>query len=134
MDKVRNSLPRFELRRVMKRFLQDKNRGISMPLFADLAGISLSHLKDVFLYETEPLTEYVQRRISKAYTEWKDGEVAIMQNRDNTRFVQYRKEARPTLERTTGLQLVNGEIKIKVGITNRYDYSDLTLDEQLKGR
>jgi predicted nucleotide-binding protein (sugar kinase/HSP70/actin superfamily) len=134
MDKVRNSLPRFELRRVMKRFLQDKNRGISMPLFADLAGISLSHLKDVFLYETEPLTEYVQRRVSKAYTEWKDGEVAIMQNRDNTRFVQYRKEARPTLKRTTGLQLVNGEIKIKVGITNRYDYSDLTLDEQLKGR
>jgi len=32
------------------------------------------------------------------------------------------------------LQVVNGEIKIKVGISNRYDYSELTLDEQLKGR
>jgi hypothetical protein len=29
--------------------------------------------------------------------------------------------------------MVNGEIKIKVGITNKYDYSGLTLDEQLKG-
>ena len=131
---MRATLPRAELRRVMMRFLQDKDRGISMPLFADLAGISLSHLKDVFLNETEPLTEYVQRRASKAYNEWLNGEVAIMQNRDTSKFVQYRKEARPTLHRSTGLQVVNGEIKIKVGISNRYDYSELTLDEQLKGR
>jgi len=53
---MRATMPRSELRRVMMRFLQDKDRGISMPLFADLAGISLSHLKDVFLNETEPLT------------------------------------------------------------------------------
>jgi len=131
---MRATLPRSELRRIIKKFLKDKDRGISIALFADLAGISLSHLQDVFMNETEPLTEYVQRRVSKAYNEWKDGEVAIMQNRDTSKFVQYRKDPKPRMTRSTGLQVVNGEIKIKVGISNRYDYSDLTLDEQLKGR
>lgn len=130
---MKPTIPRKELLRIVKRFLRDKDRGISIPLFADLAGISLAHLRAVFMDETEPLTEYVQRRVSKAYTEWVNGEVAIMQNRDTSKFVQYRKEAKPVLKRSTGLQVVNGEIKIKVGISNRYDYSGYTLDEQLKG-
>ena len=103
-----------------------------MQLFADLAGMSKGHLMDVFFYETEPLTETVQRRVSKAYTEWRDGEVAIMQNRDNTKFVQYRKEAQPVMERSNALQFVNGGIKIKMGITNKYDYEVNDLDEQLR--
>jgi hypothetical protein len=123
-----------ELIRIIRKFLKDKNRGISIPLFANLAGLSTDHIRDVFMNETEPLTEYVQRRVSKAYTEWVAGEVAIMQNRDTSKFVQYRKEPKPVLHRSTGLHLVNGEIKIKVGIKAKHDYSDLTLDEQLKGR
>ena len=125
-------LPKVTLRKAIKRFLQDKERGISIDLFAELAGISKSHLKDVFVYETEPLTEYIQRRVSKAYTEWVNGEVAIMQNRDNTRFVQYRKEAAPVLEKTTNLQVVNGKITLKMGIKSKYDYLGSTLDEQLE--
>jgi len=131
---MKSVIPKMELKRIMKRFLQDKNRGISVKLFAELAGVSEAHIRDVFLDESEPLTEYMQRRVSKAYIEWVNGEISIMQNRDNTRFVQYRKEAKPDMAKTTGLHLVNGEIKIKVGITNRSDYSVLTLDEQLKGR
>ena len=132
MDKAKYSLPKRELKTIIKRFLKDKDRGISVQLFADLAGISKGHLMDVFFYESEPLTEMVQRRVSKAYEEWRDGEVAIMQNRDNTRFVQYRKEAKPVLEKTTALQFVNGGIKIRMGITNKYDYDVNDLDEQLK--
>jgi len=122
-----------DLRRIIKRFLKDKNRGISIPLFAELAGLSTSHIRDVFLNETEPMTEYVQRRVSKAYQEWINGEVAIMQNRDTSLFVQYRKEAKPILHKSSKLTLINGEIKINMGIKPKYDYSDLTLDEQLKG-
>ena len=125
--------PKSELRRIIKRFLQDKNRGISIPLFAELAGLSTSHIRDVFLNESEPMTEYVQRRVSKAYQEWIKGEVAIMQNRDTSLFVQYRKEAKPILHKSSKLTLINGEIKINMGIKPKYDYSDLTLDEQLKG-
>ena len=125
--------PKTELRRIIKRFLQDKNRGISIPLFAELAGLSTSHIRDVFLNESEPMTEYVQRRVSKAYQEWIKGEVAIMQNRDTSLFVQYRKEAKPIFHKSSKLTLINGEIKINMGIKPKYDYSDLTLDEQLKG-
>ena len=123
MDKAKRSIPKAELRKIMKRFLRDSQRGISIELFAQLAGLSASIIKSVFVYETEPLTEYVQRRVSKAYTEWKNGEVSIMQNRDQTRFVQYRKDAKPVLEKKNSLQLVNGQIKLKIGIENRYDYS-----------
>ncbi len=127
-----NVIPKQELKRIIRKFLVDQERGISIPLFADLAGLSVNQIRDVFLNDKEPLTEYVQRRVSKAYTEWKNGEVAIMQNRDTSKFVQYRKEAKPSLKRSTTLQVVNGEIKVKVGIVNRYDYSDRTLDEQLE--
>ena len=126
------TLPKALLRKAIKRFLQDKERGISMELFAELAGVSKSHIKDVFLYETEPMTEYVQRRVSKAYTEWTNGEVAIMQNRDNSKFVQYRKESKPVMQKKTTLQVVDGKISLKIGIAPKYDYLTATLDEQLE--
>lgn len=54
-----------------------------------------------------------------------------MQNRDRTKFVAYRKEEKPRLVPTTGLQVVNGQIKIRVGMSNKSDYSGLTLDETI---
>ena len=125
-------IPRVELKRLVRKFILDKDRGISLNLFCEIVGISSQRLKDVVLLEEEPMTEYMQRRISKAYTAWLNGEIAIMQNRDRTKFVQYRKEAKPVLERSQRLEFSNGQIKLKLGITNKYDYSDLTLDEQLK--
>jgi hypothetical protein len=124
--------PKSELKRIIKRFFQDKNRGISIKLFAELAGVSHLYLRDVFLYETEPLSETVQRRVDKAYKAWANGEVAIMQNQDRTRFVQYRKEAKPVMQKTTGIELVNGQFKVSLGVKPKYDYSGLTLDEQLE--
>ena len=124
--------PKSELKRIIKKFFQDKNRGISIKLFAELAGVSHLYLRDVFLYETEPLSETVQRRVDKAYKAWANGEVAIMQNQDRTRFVQYRKEAKPVMEKTTNIQLVNGQFKVSLGVKPKYDYSGLTLDEQLE--
>lgn len=132
MDKAKYSIPKSQLKQIIKRFIKDKDRGISLNLFADLAGISKSHFMDVFHYETEPMTEMVQRRVSKAYVEWRDGEVSIMQNRDKSRFVQYRKENHPVMQKSSALQIVNGAIKIKMGITNKYDYDVDNLDEQLK--
>jgi len=55
-----------------------------------------------------------------------------MKNRDNTKFVQYRKDARPVVERKNQLEVVNGQIKLKIGLVNKYDYSQQTLDEQLE--
>ena len=117
----------------IKRFLKDPNRGISTKLFAELCGLSQRHLLDVFVYRAEPLTEYVQIRVNKGYESWKKGEVAIMQNQNNTRFVEYRRTPKPRLVRSNSLQLVDGAIKLRIGLRNPADYSDPTLDEQLRG-
>jgi len=127
-------LPKARLLREIKRFVKDKNRGISKQLFAELCGISYPLFRDVFEYETVPMTENTQIRVSRAYAAYKRGEVAVMQNRDNTRFVQFRKEPKPVYERSTALQVVDGQIKIKVGIRNAADYSGSHLDEQLGGK
>jgi hypothetical protein len=125
-------IPRLELKRTINRFLTDKNRGISIPLFAELCGVSVAILRLVFIKEEEPLTEYVQRRVSKGYQSWVRGEVAVMMNRDQTRFVQYRKEAKPKVARSMGLEVQNGQIKLKIGLKNKADYSNLDIDEQLR--
>ena len=56
-------LSKFELKRQIKRFHADKNRGISINLFCELAGMSMAHFLDVFIRDKEPLTEVVQREL-----------------------------------------------------------------------
>jgi len=60
-------IPKRELLTIIKRFIKDKNRGISVKLFAELCGINKEHLLDVFFYRIHPLTEYIQIRVSKGY-------------------------------------------------------------------
>ena len=120
-----------ELLTVMKRFCDDKNRGISIDLFAELAGLDPSTIRDVFQYQTLPLSEYVQRRVSKAFKSYTSGEVAIMQNRDTSKFIQYRREAKPRFSRTQRLKVVNGKIQLDIGIKHRFDYSSPNIDQQL---
>ena len=116
----------------IQRFCDDKNRGISIALFASLCGISMECLRDVFIRRKEILSETVQRRVSKAYQEWKDGNVRVMQNRDTTRFVEYRKEPKLLLRRDNRLMVENGRIVLKTGIVNRADYTQPTFGQQLK--
>ena len=72
------ALSKHELKRVIQQFLKDPNRGISIRLFAELAGMSQGHLQDVFLYQTEPVSETVQRRVDKAYKAYINGEVVTI--------------------------------------------------------
>ena len=126
-------IPQRQLLIEIKRFVKDKARGISVENFADIAGMSAKHFRDVFIEELHPMTYNVQVRVSRAYRSYQRGEIVVMQNRDNTRFAQYRKEAKPHYVRSTGLQVVDGQIKIKIGIRNAADYSQENLDEQLGG-
>ena len=126
-------LSKSELKRQIKRFLADKDRGISIPMFAQLAGISRATLLDVFDYETEPMSETTQRRVNKAYMQWKAGMVKIMSNRDRSRFIEYRKEAKPPIVHGLGLKVTSEGIKLRVGLVNRHDYSEQDLDEALRG-
>jgi hypothetical protein len=56
-----------------------------------------------------------------------------MKRHDNTRYVDYRKESQPVFMPKMGLQVTSDGIKIKVGMTNRHDYSEISLDEALRG-
>ena len=123
-------LSKIELKRQIKKFLADKDRGISIQLFADLCGIHPSHLLDVFKYESEPMTEMVQMRVNKAYHEWKSGRVRVMKRQNNTRYVDYRKEAVSPIMPSTKLTFTHQVIKLKVGMSNRHDYSDIDFNER----
>ena len=126
-------LSKAELKRQIKRFLADKDRGISIPMFAQLAGISKATLLDVFDYETESMSETTQRRVNKAYMQWKAGAVKIMKRQDNTRYVDYRRVAEPAIMHGMGLKVTSEGIKLRVGMVNRHDYSEIDLNEALRG-
>lgn len=130
---MEKSLPKKELMRIIKRFLADHKRGISVNLFAELCGVHPDSIKKTFIDEEYPLTEYMQVRVSKGYTAWRKGQVAIMQNRDTSKFVEYRKEDKPRLTRGYGIQFVDGQVKLNIGLKNRNDYSGIDIDEQLRG-
>ena len=116
----------------MKRFHEDKDRGISIQDFCNLAGIGIATFKDVFVYEKEPLSEYIQLRVNKAYAAWKEGIVKVMR-KNRHHYVEYRREPLPPLIPTTALQVTPQGIKLRVGLVNRHDYSKPSLDEQLRG-
>ena len=126
-------LTKKELLRQIQKFCADKERGISIPLFCELAGIHKEHFRDVFVRQCEPLTEYVQMRVNKAYTQWKAGNVKVMRRRDLTRYVEYRKTPEPPMMAGMGLKVTSDGIKIKVGMVNRHDYSEIDLNEALRG-
>jgi len=131
---MRTVISRVELLRVIKKFLQDDRRGISQKLFAELAGVSVGHLLDVFIKGEHPLSEWVQRRVSKAYQHFRDGEVAVMLDKGHHKFVQYRRQPKPRMARSMGLEVENGVIKLRVGVKNRVDYEERNIDEQLRGK
>lgn len=125
-------IPKAELLQLVKRFLADPNRAMSIDLFAELSGLSKNTIVNVFQNETHPMTEITQRRVSKAYKSVVNGEVIVMQNKDKTRFIQYRKEPQLRLVKSNRISLVNGNLKVQLGVVNRNDYSRQNLDEQLR--
>jgi len=127
-------IPKRELLVLIRRFVQDENRGISQDLFCELAGISKKMLFEVFVHGNWPMSETMQRRVSRAYQAWRAGEVAVMQNRDRTRFVQYRKTPKPRMARTRKIVFDGNGPRLVLGIRNRADYSDPDIDEQLGGK
>jgi hypothetical protein len=127
-----NPLSKAQLKAEIKRFIADLDRGISINLFAELCGISKQHLDDVFKYENEPLTEYVQRRVNKGYADWKAGKVKVMRLKGK-KWVEYRKVPTPPLIPASKLVLTSQGFQVKVGFVNRHDYSQPTLDEQMRG-
>ena len=127
-------LPKKLLMERIERFLADKKRGISAALFAEVAGITEDLFKKNFTLKTHPMSEMTQLRVSRALKQWEDGEIAVMQGMYNTRFTEYRRVPKPRMYRHVGLQVVDGQVRMDVGIRNRADYSRQRLDQQLNSK
>lgn len=125
-------IPKKELLRAVKALMADHNRGISQELFAELCGVDKRTLQYVFMEEKYPMTEHIQRRVSKGYDAWRNGEVAVME-RYGKKWIEWRKEPKLRMVRGYRLDVKGGEIKLDIGIKNRLDYSDYSLDDKLKG-
>ena len=125
-------IPKEELKLIIKRLLLDPNRGISKDLFADVAGLDIRTIERACITGEYTFTEAIQRRLSRAYHRYVNGELAVMVNRDNTRFVTFRKEPKKRIARSNSIVFENGQVKVKVGLVNRLDYSRPTLGEQLE--
>ena len=109
--------------------LKDRERGISIKRFAELAGISRDLLEDVFVYQIMPMTEKTQVRVSAAYNAWLEGRVKIMRRKDLTQYVDYRKTPEPAIFPHMGIVNSPDGFKLSIGPRNRHDYSYPTLDE-----
>jgi len=126
-------LSKVELKKQMRRFYDDKDRGISIEKFCEIAGISHRMFHEVFVYEKEPLSEHIQLRTNKAYAAWKEGAVRVMRDHTRKHWVEYRREPLPPIVKQMKLQVTPEGVKVKVGLVNRHDYSNPSFDEQLRG-
>jgi len=117
----------------MGRFMADPNRGISLVLFADLCGVHVETLKNIFVKGTSDLGEVYQIRISRVLQSWERGEIAVMQGRYNTRSAEYRKQPRVRLARSWGLKMTPDGLKVDARVKNKADYGQPGLLEQMEG-
>jgi len=127
-------IPKRMLMDIIERFIADPNRGISILLFCEAAGVPKTTFTDIFKNKTLELSEIVQRRVSRAYTAWANGEIAVMENRDRSRFIEYRRVAKPKMVKDNRIVFNNGQLQLKIGVKNRADYSMPDLNGQLKGK
>lgn len=126
------AMSKAELYRQMDRFADDANSPFSWQSFADVSGVSMQHLRKIFLYKELPLTEEVQIRVSRALERIRAGDVTVMYNKDRTRFVKYNPEPKPRVARGYQIKLIDGQLKVQPGLVNKNDYSQITLKEQLE--
>jgi len=108
----------------MKLFLEDKDRGISIKNFCELAGISDRLFFYIFREGTAPLTEETQRGLNRAYKHWKEGKIRVMKKRTNETYPDYRKEPVQPLIPMSKLVMTNTGFKVQNKPLNRHDYAN----------
>jgi hypothetical protein len=126
------ALPKQELYRRLDRFQQDDKSPVSWTMLAELTGYTKGYLRDVFVNKTQPLSETLQIRMSRALQMIENGDVTYMHNNDRTRFIKYNQIPKPTLMRHQRIAFDNGKFTVKLGVKKRHDYSYTTLIEELE--
>jgi hypothetical protein len=130
---MRKVLTKADIYNRVARLRADPNRLISAVMLSELAGISIDTFKNVFVSRETPMSETTQIRMSRALERFEAGEVEVMFGRDKKHFIQIHQKPKPKLKRGYGLTVEGGEIKLKIGIRNRADYSEPTFKELMTG-
>ena len=126
-------LPKAELYRRMDRFQADSNSPISWKFLAELVGMNENYLRQVFIDRVYPISERVQVRVSKALKQIERGDVTILRDKSNRRFMKFNNTPQPRAARGYQIKMVDGKLSVKTGIVNKNDYSKRTLKEDLEG-
>ena len=71
-------LTKQQLKKELKLFLDDKDRGISIRNFCEIAGISERLFNYIIKENKLPMTESTQRGLNRAYIHWKEGKIKVM--------------------------------------------------------
>jgi hypothetical protein len=125
--------PKKELLEWYRRFLADKDRGIGMDLLTDFTGVSRKTFEEVIKRGNRPMQDWLQSSLSKFAHEWEAGMIEVYQRPNRTKAIRYRREPVLDMRPSVGLQVVDGEIRLNVGMRNRAQYMTPTLKEQLDG-
>jgi hypothetical protein len=119
-----------EIYRQMERFWKDPDKTLSIPMFAELSGLSETLLKRVFYVKDMDMSEHTQIAVSRALERMTRGDVVMVYDRKKRRSLFYRQQPKPRLAKSVGLTVNDGKIGLKVGIKNKSDYSKPGFDEQ----
>lgn len=120
-----------ELKRIIVRFAADKNRGISLEHFCEIAGVDLRDFRKAFLEDKLNISEMVQIRVSKAMRAYMRGDIVVYKHWDRTKTVEYRKEPKPAFRKNLGFTLTKDGVRLNIGLVNRRDYTQPTFLEHL---
>lgn len=131
MDTV---LTKSEILRRLDAMRSKRNRGFTMKMFAEFACINYRHMESVCRNQSDTFTELTQRKLSKALLALETGEAGPRIDILGRKFIGYNKTAKPVLRRSMGIEISPNGFKMKVGITNKYDFSKPRLDDSLKKR
>lgn len=125
-------LSKAELFRRMDRFQADSYSPISWRFLGELTGYNPAYLKTIFVTRENTLTENVQIRVSKALKQIENGDVTIMRDKTNKRFMKFNNKPEPRLAKSYKIKLIDGKLGLKIGIINKSDYSQPSLQEEME--
>jgi len=111
-----------------------RKRGFTMRMFASFAAIGYRHMESITRDQTSNFTELTQRKLSRALMALERGEAGPRIDILGKKFIDFHPKAKPVLRRSMGLQMTADGFKMKVGITNKYDFSKPRLDDSVKKR
>lgn len=125
-------MPKAEIYRQMDRFWKDRDKTLSIAMFAELCGLSESLLKRVFYVKDMDMSEHTQIAVSRALERMTRGDVMMVYDRDLKRKLFYKQKPEPRLTKSMSLTVDGGKIGLKIGVKNKSDYSQPDFTEQMK--